>query len=90
MYTPFMVREACMWNAGQLPKFFDNLYRDAEEDFWFVPTAEVPLTNIPAGEILDVAQLPLNWTAYTPCFRREKMAAGRDVRGMPRPEPLRV
>ncbi len=84
MYTPFMVREACMWNAGQLPKFYDNLYRDAEEDYWFVPTAEVPLTNIPAGEILDVAQLPLNWTAYTPCFRREKMAAGRDVRGIKR------
>ncbi|MFN8498179.1 MAG: serine--tRNA ligase [Anaerolineae bacterium] len=84
MYTPFMVREACMWGAGQLPKFRDNLYRDAEEDYWFVPTAEVPLTNIPSGEILEADQLPMNWTAYTPCFRREKMAAGRDVRGIKR------
>ncbi len=84
MYTPFMVREACMWGAGQLPKFRDNLYHDAEEDFWLVPTAEVPLTNIPSGEILDLAQLPIHWCAYTPCFRREKMAAGRDVRGIKR------
>lgn len=84
MYTPFIVREACMWGAGQLPKFRDNLYHDAEEDYWLVPTAEVPLTNIPAGEILDAAQLPIHWCAYTPCFRREKMAAGRDVRGIKR------
>ena len=84
MYTPFMVREACMWGAGQLPKFRDNLYHDAEEDFWLVPTAEVPLTNIPSGEILDLDQLPIHWCAYTPCFRREKVAAGRDVRGIKR------
>jgi seryl-tRNA synthetase len=84
MYTPFIVREACMWGAGQLPKFRDNLYRDAEEDYWLVPTAEVPLTNIPAGEILDAANLPLHWCAYTPCFRREKTSAGRDVRGIKR------
>jgi len=81
---PYMVREACMWNAGQLPKFRDNLYHDAEDDFWFVPTAEVPLTNLHAGEILDASDLPRHYVAYTPCFRREKMSAGSDVRGIKR------
>jgi seryl-tRNA synthetase len=83
-YLPAMVKEETMWNSGQLPKFRDNLYHDAEEDFWFVPTAEVPLTNLHGGEILDAAQMPLHYTAYTPCFRREKMSAGRDVRGIKR------
>lgn len=82
--TPYMVREACMWNAGQLPKFRDNLYHDAEEDFWFVPTAEVPLTNLHAGEVLEAADLPRHYVAYTPCFRREKLSAGSDVRGIKR------
>lgn len=84
VYLPFVVREACMWNAGQLPKFRDNLYRDVEDDLWLVPTAEVPLTNLHAGEILADAELPLHYVAYTPCFRREKMSAGRDVRGIKR------
>ena len=84
VYTPFVVREQCMWNAGQLPKFKDNLYRDHEEDLWLVPTAEVPLTNLYAGEILTAEQLPIHLVAYTPCFRREKMSAGRDVRGIKR------
>jgi seryl-tRNA synthetase len=84
VYTPFVVREACMWNAGQLPKFLDNLYRDVEDDLWLVPTAEVPLTNLHADEILDADELPLHYVAYTPCFRREKMSAGRDVRGIKR------
>ncbi len=83
-YTPFMVKEATMFASGQLPKFVDNLYHDVEEDFWMVPTAEVPLTGLHIGEILDEASLPLRYTAYTPCFRREKMSAGKDVRGIKR------
>ena len=83
-YTPFMVKEATMFASGQLPKFIDNLYHDVEEDFWMVPTAEVPLTGLHMGEILDEASLPVRYTAYTPCFRREKMSAGRDVRGIKR------
>lgn len=83
-YPPWMVREEVMFASGQLPKFEDNLYHDAEEDFWWVPTAEVPLTGIMMGEVVDEANLPLNMTAYTACFRREKMSAGRDVRGMKR------
>lgn len=83
-YLPFMVKEATMFASGQLPKFFDNLYRDAEEDLWMVPTAEVPLTGIHIDDILDESALPLRYTAYTPCFRREKMSAGRDVRGIKR------
>jgi seryl-tRNA synthetase len=84
VYPPFMVREACMWGAGQLPKLRDNMYHDAEEDFWFVPTAEVPLTNMHRDEILEPDALPLHYVAFTPCFRREKMSAGRDVRGIKR------
>jgi len=83
-YPPWMVREEIMFASGQLPKFADNLYRDHLEDFWWVPTAEVPLTGIMMGEVMDEAELPLNLTAYTACFRREKMSAGRDVRGMKR------
>lgn len=84
LYPPFMVREKVIFASGQLPKFRDNLYHDAEEDFWWVPTAEVPLTAYHMDEILPEEVLPLRYTAYTPCFRREKAAAGRDVRGMKR------
>ncbi len=84
MYLPFMVREAIVYGAGQLPKFRDNLYHDVERDAWFVPTAEVPLTGLHAGEILDGNALPLNYVAYTPCFRKEPMSAGKDVRGIKR------
>lgn len=84
VYTPFMVKEETMFGAGQLPKFRDNLYHDAEEDLWMVPTAEVPVTCLHRDEIMDAADLPRRYTAYTPCFRREKMAAGRDVRGIKR------
>ena len=84
VYTPFMVKEETMFGAGQLPKFRDNLYHDAEEDLWMVPTAEVPVTCLHRDEIMDVADLPKRYSAYTPCFRREKMAAGRDVRGIKR------
>ena len=83
-YLPFMVRTATVFGAGQLPKFADNLYKDHEEDLYFVPTAEVPLTGLHMDEILNEARLPLFYTAYTPCFRREKMSAGRDVRGIKR------
>ena len=83
-YPPFMVREEILYGAGQLPKFRDNLYHDAEEDLWMVPTAEVPLTGLHMGEILEADQLPMHYTAYTACFRREKMSAGRDVRGIKR------
>jgi seryl-tRNA synthetase len=84
IYPPAMVKEETMWRSGQLPKFRDNLYRDAEEDYWLVPTAEVPLTNMHGEEIIDPRVLPLRYAAYTPCFRREKMSAGRDVRGIKR------
>lgn len=83
-YLPFMVKQETVYGAGQLPKFADNLYKDHEEELYFVPTAEVPLTGLHMGEILDEAQLPLLYTGYTPCFRREKMSAGRDVRGIKR------
>ncbi len=83
-YTPFMVKEETVFGAGHLPKFRDNLYKDHEEDLYFVPTAEVPLTGLHMDEIIEEADLPLNYTAYTPCFRREKMSAGRDVRGIKR------
>jgi seryl-tRNA synthetase len=83
-YTPFMVKENTMFSAGQLPKFRDNLYHDVEDDLWMVPTAEVPLTGLHIDDVLDEASLPRFYTAYTPCFRREKMSAGRDVRGIKR------
>ena len=73
-----------MQGAGQLPKFFDNLYRDAEEDLFLIPTAEVPVTNLHRDEILAADQLPINYVACTSCFRREKVSAGRDVRGIKR------
>lgn len=84
VYTPFVVKEETVWASGQLPKFRDNLYRDVEDDIWLVPTAEVPVTSLYRDEILDAKQLPIHYCAYTPCFRREKMSAGRDVRGIKR------
>jgi seryl-tRNA synthetase len=84
VYTPFVVKEETVWASGQLPKFRDNLYRDVEDDLWLVPTAEVPVTSMHRDEILEAAQLPIFYCAYTPCFRREKMSAGRDVRGIKR------
>jgi seryl-tRNA synthetase len=83
-YLPFMVKTETVFGSGQLPKFADNLYKDHEEDLYMVPTAEVPLTGLHMGEIIDENELPLRYTAYTPCFRREKMSAGRDVRGIKR------
>lgn len=83
-YLPFMVKSSTVYGAGQLPKFADNLYKDHEEDLYFVPTAEIPLTGYHMDEVLDESSLPRFYTAYTPCFRREKMSAGRDVRGIKR------
>lgn len=84
VYTPFMVREEIVYGAGQLPKFRDNLYHDVEDDKWMVPTAEVPVTGMHREEVFEPDQLPRRYSAYTPCFRREKVAAGRDVRGIKR------
>jgi seryl-tRNA synthetase len=84
IYPPFMVKRECMVGSGNLPKFGDNLYHDEEDDFWFIPTAEVPLTNLHRDEILSADSLPLNYVAHTACFRREKMAAGTDTRGIKR------
>jgi seryl-tRNA synthetase len=84
IYPPYMVRREMMVGAAQLPKFKENIYHDAEEDFWFVGTAEIPLTNLHREEILAPGTLPLRYVAYSACFRREKMSAGRDVRGMKR------
>jgi len=83
-YTPFMVKAETLYAAGQLPKFIDNLYHDIEEDFWMVPTAEVPITGLHMNDFINESELPIRYTAYTPCFRREKMSAGRDVRGIKR------
>ena len=84
IYPPYMVKQACLVGTGNLPKFGDNLYRDAEEDFYFIPTAEVPVTNLYRDEILEAESLPVKHVAFSACFRREKMAAGRDTRGMKR------
>jgi len=84
IYPPYMVRRDCMVGTGQLPKFGENLYRDAEEDYYWIPTAEVPVTNMYREEILEEEALPIYHTAYTACFRREKMSAGKDVRGIKR------
>ena len=78
---PALVKSETMQGTGQLPKFAEDLFH-TEDDRWLIPTAEVPLTNLVANEILDADDLPLRLTAYTPCFRAEAGAAGRDTRGM--------
>ena len=78
---PYLVRDHVLYGTGQLPKFGDDLFRTTG-DFWLIPTAEVPLTNLVAGDILDEAALPVRVTALTPCFRSEAGAAGKDTRGM--------
>ena len=84
IYPPAMVKGECLVGTGNLPKFADTLYRDVDEDFWWVPTAEVSVTNLYRDEILPGESLPIHHVAYSPCFRREKMSAGRDVRGIKR------
>ncbi len=78
---PLMVRDGAAYGTGQLPKFAEDLFQ-VSGDFWLIPTAEVPLTNLVADEVLDSGALPLRFTAYTPCFRSEAGAAGKDTRGM--------
>ena len=84
VYPPYLVKSEVLVASGQLPKFRDSLYRDVEEDLWMIPTAEVVLVGLHGGETLPEAGLPLKYTAYTACFRREKITAGRDVRGIKR------
>jgi len=82
IFPPFMVNSASMFGTGQLPKFKEDMFHVEGTDYYLIPTAEVPLTNLHMGEILDAEQLPLNYTAYTACFRAEAGAAGRDTRGL--------
>ena len=79
---PFMANAATMTGTGQLPKFKEDMYKCVDEDLYLIPTAEVPVTNIYAGEILSEDDLPKYMTAYTPCFRREAGSAGKDTRGL--------
>ena len=79
---PYLVNGASMTGTGQLPKFKEDMYKCEEENLYLIPTAEVPLTNMYAGEILQEEELPLYMTAYTPCFRREAGSAGKDTRGL--------
>ena len=84
IYPPYMVKREIMVGSGQLPKFADNIYHDEEDDLWFIGTAEIPVTNLHRDEILSKEDLPLYYVAYTACFRREKMSAGKDTRGIKR------
>jgi seryl-tRNA synthetase len=79
---PLLVSRQTMWSTGQLTKFADAMFRDADTDLFMIPTSEVPLTALHAGEILPIETLPLRYTAYTPCFRKEAGAAGKDTRGL--------
>lgn len=79
---PFLVNAKTMTGTGQLPKFAEEMYKCAQDDLYLIPTAEVPLTNIYADEILKESELPIYMTAYTPCFRREAGSAGKDTRGL--------
>jgi len=81
---PAVVKREIMEGSGNLPKFADNLYHDDEDDLWLIPTAEVPITNLYRDEIIPANRLPMYYVAQTPCFRREKTAAGRDTRGIKR------
>ena len=79
---PFMVNRDAMTGTGQLPKFEEDMFHVPAKDFFLIPTAEVPVTNLLAQEILPMEQLPVYYTAYTPCFRKEAGSAGRDTRGL--------
>ncbi|MBF0554159.1 MAG: serine--tRNA ligase [Nitrospirae bacterium] len=82
IFPPILVNRQSMTGTGQLPKFAEELFRIADPEFYLVPTAEVPVTNIHAGEILKEEELPIYYTAYTPCFRREAGSYGKDTRGL--------
>lgn len=81
---PYLVREENAYGSAHLPKFRDTMYHDDEDNLFLVPTAEMPITNLHRDEILSADELPLKYVAYTPCFRRERAAAGRDTRGLKR------
>jgi seryl-tRNA synthetase len=81
-WVPFVVNRRTMTGTGQLPKFEEDLYRLSEDDLFLIPTAEVPVTNLARDEVMDASALPMGLTAYTPCFRREAGAAGKDTRGL--------
>jgi seryl-tRNA synthetase len=82
--VPFLVLKETMIGSSNLPKFADALYHDSDEDLWLIPTAEVPLTNLHRDEILGLGSLPIRYMAHTPCFRKERAAAGQQVRGLKR------
>ena len=84
VYLPNLVTTETATNSGQLPKFADTMYHDDEDDLWMIPTAEVPITGLYKDEILEPGSLPIYHVAHTPCFRRERAAAGRDTRGIKR------
>jgi seryl-tRNA synthetase len=84
VYPPYFVLEEMLVGTGQLPKFGEVLFKDVQEDKWLIPTAEVPVTNLYRDEILPEQELPIYHVAYTACFRREQISAGRDVRGIKR------
>ena len=79
--VPFLVKQDALYGTGQLPKFGEDLFT-AGDDHWLIPTAEVPLTNLVKNELLNISQLPMRVTSYTPCFRSEAGAAGKDTRGI--------
>ena len=81
MHVPYLVKEDTLYGTGQLPKFAEDLFT-AGDDHWLIPTAEIPLTALHSNEILNINQLPMRFTSYTPCFRSEAGAAGKDTRGM--------
>ncbi len=81
---PLLVSRATMWSTGQLSKFSDAMFEDRQADLFMIPTSEVPLTALRGGEILDAAEFPLKYAAFTPCFRKEAGAAGKDTRGLMR------
>lgn len=82
IFTPVMVNSKTMFGTGQLPKFEEDLFKVKDTDYYLIPTAEVPVTNLHSGEIIDGNKLPIYYTAYTPCFRSEAGSAGRDTRGI--------
>ncbi len=80
--VPYLVTRETLTGTGQLPKFADESYQSERDDLWLIPTAEVPVTNLHGGELLALEELPVRYTAYSPCFRREAGAAGKDTRGL--------
>lgn len=84
IYPPYLVRSESLIGTGQLPKFAENQYHDLPSDLWLIPTAEVPVTNMYRDEILEPGLLPLDYVAYSACFRREQFSGGRDTRGIKR------